>query len=231
MLLKDILAVATGIRSSTLVDIVFLTSEDARDLNSKLEDVKNISAHCLCVVQFADSHTFICNSTLLGQRLDAKESLAFVNVNKAMKIPQLGTFPPDLYSFIFDELDPFLSSTRDSSSILAIPSMPKCMVSISGWLLEYPVIYFQDDVEDDRGNCLGNVDLRVCSVYLGKQNSETSYKLLSFSYPKTLISEIKEAALVNRMQLVYNSRLKGQHIWNESCIIRITDRTLSIVAL
>ena len=161
--------------------------------------VRNISAHCLCVIQFADSHTFICNSTLLGQRLDAKESLAFVNVNKAMKIPQvvknvkisviymylrvlftfspypnlqLGTFPPDLYSFIFDELDPFLSSTRDSSSILAIPSMPKCMVSISGWLLEYPVIYFQDDVEDDRGNCLGNVDLRVCSVYLGKQNSE-----------------------------------------------------------
>ncbi|CAG8560703.1 1316_t:CDS:2 [Paraglomus occultum] len=191
-------------RTSTLVDIVFLTCEDARDLNSKLKDVKNISGHCLCVVQFADSHTFICNYALLGQRLRATESLAFVNVNKAMKDPQLGTFPPELFSFISDDLEPFLS-LRDSSIL--------------------------DDVEDDGGNCLGNVDLRVCSVYLEKQNSEISHKLLSFSYPKTVISEIEEAALVSRMQLVYDSRLKGQHIWNESCAIRIVDRTLSIVAL
>lgn len=63
-------------------------------------------------------------------------------------------------------------------SLLAIDPIPFCMISLTGWLLEYPVIYVQsaDDKEEEdasldwrpaSGNSLSGVPLTVVTVSIG----------------------------------------------------------------
>ncbi|KAG9294081.1 hypothetical protein G9A89_000512, partial [Geosiphon pyriformis] len=104
------------------------------------------------------------------------------------KKPELLSKPPKEFSvFLNSKLLPFLfktselnSNTKDDDDdddlVFYFELTPMCMVSITGWLLEYPVIYVQDiyvqenNLGDESvsitGNCLGNEPLKICKLYL-----------------------------------------------------------------
>lgn len=85
------------------------------------------------------------------------------------------SFCTPLAQFIHYQLKPALSRP---DSLLAIDPIPFCMISLTGWLLEYPVIYVQsaDDKEEEdasldwrpaSGNSLSGVPLTVVTVSIG----------------------------------------------------------------
>jgi hypothetical protein len=75
-----------------------------------------------------------------------------------------------LATFIHDQLMPSVSRQE---SVLAINNVPACMISLTGWLLEYPVIYVQSgdqlslEWRPATGNALSGVPLTVCTVRIG----------------------------------------------------------------
>jgi hypothetical protein len=72
-----------------------------------------------------------------------------------------------LYTFIREQLQPFILS-RDS--VLYYANTPACMISLTGWLLEYPVIYVQSgegflpEWKLPAGNSLSGISLIVFEV-------------------------------------------------------------------
>lgn len=117
-----------------------------------------------------------------------------------------------------DRLLPFLSS---SETVFYSSVVPTCMVAITGWILEYPVIYTthlsMDSPEDEldeweiRTNCLGNRCLQVIQVWM------SNHMLLSFSYPVSLIDN--QEILENDIKHKINKRSIG-YDWLKSCQIK-----------
>ncbi|CAG8449318.1 3484_t:CDS:2 [Ambispora gerdemannii] len=114
------------------------------------------------------------------------------------------------------------------------------MITITGWLLEYPIIYVQNIEEsinemesNNEGNCLGNEELRLCRVYLRKQGADKNRQiLLSFSFPKSILSTT-EKEIFARLKSLFNSRLLEQQnaFWENECEVEVSDVCLPVVAL
>jgi hypothetical protein len=106
-----------------------------------------------------------------------------------------------------NKLLPFASSQE---TVFYAEIIPTCMVAITGWLLEYPIIYTTHLSEDDpmdeldeweeRKNCLGgNQILQLIQVWL------LDHMLLSFSYPCS--SDINEKELTAKLKRKIDQRL------------------------
>jgi hypothetical protein len=102
-----------------------------------------------------------------------------------------------LIAWLQDKLLPFLSS--NTQYYYYSPFVPTFMVALTGWALEYPVIYTTHLITDDpegeldewevRPNCLGSRTLNVIQVWIGE------HMLLSFSCPYSLYNETMEQHL------------------------------------
>lgn len=104
---------------------------------------------------------------------------------------------------------PFISTeeTYFYSSIL-----PTCMVSITGWILEYPIIYTTHVLSDkptdeldeweQRTNCLGNQVLQLVEYWLPL----TDHMLLSYSCPSNSMTT-NEDHLMQELKLKINQRI------------------------
>ncbi|CAG8515087.1 4197_t:CDS:2 [Diversispora eburnea] len=138
---------------------------------------------------------------------------------------------------------------------------PSCIITFTGWILEYSMIYVIDynsinsveninSVEDTNSenfkNCLGNQDLKLVQVFLSSNKSNMKIQrhlLLSFSFPINLkprrgyrISTISVELLsinklIDNLKSKFNNRLKNQDIWNKEIEIEISDVCLPIIAL
>ncbi|RUS25504.1 hypothetical protein BC938DRAFT_472057, partial [Jimgerdemannia flammicorona] len=187
-------------------------------------------------MQFQNGHTFVCHHHLLtshvrgllhGANDDLSalaikgngEDLMFIDVSEKLTAPtRLPSIPSSLYTFTSTTLRPFTDTL--TNPILVIPSIPSCLLALTGWLLEYPTIYVQDsdqDAErcewDSRGNCLGNVTLTVVRVKLLGGNDGRDHPLLSFSFPSDLVSATEAAGLVRKTEERYAARAAGQQVW------------------
>ena len=95
------------------------------------------------------------------------------------------------------------------------------MVALTGWLLEYPIIYCSHDEDPNettdknldcewdpwqvRPNCLGDRPLCLVRVWIIHPNHQ--WMLLSFTYPK----ELTIANPVSMIQSKYQHRLQVAH--------------------
>ncbi|CAG8486040.1 10909_t:CDS:2, partial [Scutellospora calospora] len=189
--IPDIMAVALGIRAAYLVDFTLLTLDESKTLLSSFQ--KNVNLFNICILQFSDTHTFICNYKLILTKLEKDlinefESNVFVDVawhckEGGNKEPKVINTPSSFRTFLetcvkpfFSELSDFhLSSSMRNSEVLFIPTTPTCAITFTGWILEYPAIYVLDSVPDSvdmsfdvqtMKNCLGSQDLKLYRAFL-----------------------------------------------------------------
>ncbi|KAI8334478.1 hypothetical protein BD560DRAFT_414565 [Blakeslea trispora] len=181
-LAKAITCVACGLRVSHLIDVAAIDQHKAKQLLlalKKLPQCRN-----LALLQFKDRFSFICHSELLDQHvkstLQYPDQLAFIAVDD--KEPRFTEIPLCLTTWIRDKL-------CLPHAVYYSPIVPTFMVALTGWLLEYPIIYTThlptDDPEGEldewevRTNCLGGRPLQLTKVYLN--HTDDTHLLMSFS--------------------------------------------------
>ncbi|KAG2173961.1 hypothetical protein INT44_000074 [Umbelopsis vinacea] len=141
-----------------------------------------------------------------------------------------------LAQFIHHQLKPALSGP---DSLLTIDPIPSFMISLTGWLLEYPVIYVQSVPDEDdaslewrpaSGNALSGVPLTVVAVGIGFGQERHDHRMLSFSYPSLLFNEQQHQVIHNNLSTMIQSRCEASSsdIYFE---IIITQETLDRVAM
>ncbi|KAI8365949.1 uncharacterized protein BYT42DRAFT_549945 [Radiomyces spectabilis] len=150
----------------------------------------------LVMLQFKDRYTFLCHKQRLQEHLDSNSKCPPYFIDIQGNQPAQRDQPPHLQEWLGIKLLPFLSSDE---TYFFMPFVPPYMVALTGWMLEYPVIYVSHVDQDDpnveldewepRTNCLGGQPLQVIGVWLHNNHSPLSkdYKLLSFSYPQDVI--------------------------------------------
>lgn len=126
--------------------------------------------------------------------------------------------PPVLINWLQQRLLPFLKQ-HDNPFFLS-NMVPYYMVALTGWLLEYPIIYCSHDEDANettdnldhewdswqvRHNCLGDRPLCLVRVWIIHPHYKTM--LLSFTYPK----ELTIANPVDMIQSKYQHRLQIAH--------------------
>ncbi|KAI8365810.1 hypothetical protein EDC96DRAFT_508903 [Choanephora cucurbitarum] len=182
LLAKAIACVACGLRVSHLIDVAAIDQHKAKQLLLALKKLPQ--CRTIALLQFKDRFSFICHSELLDQHvkstLQNPDQLAFIAVEG--KEPQPTEMPTCLTTWIRDKL-------CLSNAIYYSPIVPTFMVALTGWLLEYPIIYTThlstDDPEGEldewevRTNCLGNQPLQLTKVYLS--HPDDIHLLMSFS--------------------------------------------------
>ena len=98
-----------------------------------------------------------------------------------------------LLSWIRQRLLPFVAQPTNDV-LWHSPVVPSYMVALTGWLLEYPVLYMTHDETDELDheldeweivpNCLGDRPLSLVRVWLLGDSFWHDYMLLSYSYPE-----------------------------------------------
>ncbi|KAI8583284.1 hypothetical protein K450DRAFT_222852 [Umbelopsis ramanniana AG] len=172
-LAKDIAIVAAGIRVAHLVDVAYLKREEASELQHQLQSLPICQP--LYIIHIGNEYTFICHRHLLEHQVIHCDDYSryYVCIDEALRGPTLQSFCTPLAQFIHHQLKPALSGP---DNLLTIDPIPSFMISLTGWLLEYPVIYVQSvaDKEDASlewrpasGNSLSGVPLTVVTVGIG----------------------------------------------------------------
>ncbi|KAG0166704.1 hypothetical protein DFQ28_010544 [Apophysomyces sp. BC1034] len=148
----------------------------------------------------------MCHRSRLEQHVNHALQGDLVYVDIRGKQPVQRDRPQHLIDWLQHQLVPFLSSRQ---SFFSFPIVPTFMISVTGWALEYPVIYTLHSESDDpaiewdewepRTNCLGGQLLTVIRVLIHGLGT-SSYMLLSFSYPSPLITDDIQALVREKME-------------------------------
>jgi hypothetical protein len=144
-------------------------------------------------------------------------------------------------------LVPFLKSDQD---IYYSDHVFTFMVCLTGWCLEYPIIYTThsesdglqeeiDEWEEPKPNCLGGRPLTLIQVWLNNlrllDEKQSQYNLLSFSYPSCLLNSDEQTKLERELKLRIDRRLvnNDRHHWIKQgqCEIRREQINLERFAL
>ncbi|KAF7729986.1 hypothetical protein EC973_003399 [Apophysomyces ossiformis] len=159
------------------------------------------------MLQFKDRFTFLCHPQLLEEHMTCALHGDLVFIDIRGKQPFKRDQPQHLMDWLQQQLAPFLASKQ---VFFLCPIVPPFMIAITGWALEYPVVYtLHSEAEDDpriewdewepRANCLGGQPLTVIRVLIHGLD-KTSYPLLSFSYPTQLITTDVQALVREKME-------------------------------
>ncbi|KAJ2957850.1 hypothetical protein NQZ79_g6504 [Umbelopsis isabellina] len=198
-----------AIRVAHLVDVAFLTNKDVSDLMRGLEAFGDI-----CVLHIGNDYTFICHRQLLRNHLAGYKEMAnpppyYVCIDEALQAPTMQNSCAPLYAFIRDQLQPFLSS---EDRFFHFENTPACMISLTGWLLEYPVIYVQSgegflpEWKLPAGNSLSGISLIVFEVGIRFDQESRLHRMMSFSYPAYLFNEQQQNIIDSHLRRGINSR-------------------------
>ncbi|KAK9763961.1 hypothetical protein K7432_008935 [Basidiobolus ranarum] len=239
----DVLAVVCGLskRTSLLVDIFFLEIEEVKGfleaLNQCETDLRLLTSK-LRGLQFSDSYTFICHLELLKEQVEVGlGSYTIINADEKLKKPQLlevnehTSVTSSLRNYIDELLVPFLSSSR---LVLYASSLPPMLITFTGWLLNYPIAYYQPGDTQTNKNCLSNEPLTLFRVMvnpsfdiLSKSRGTYEHILLSFSVPSDL--NLKETIQIEFSQKL-KERFEKQSFW-ESFQVVISQVLLPSISL
>ncbi|ORZ18504.1 hypothetical protein BCR42DRAFT_449684 [Absidia repens] len=232
-LAQSLCFVALGFRASQLIDY-HLTPTQANILITKLKQHENCRS--LVLLQFSDRYTFICHR----QRLRT-HYLEYINGFTGYYVDVQGTIPckmngapEDMNRFMMQELGPYLESqASNDNDALMVPTLPCFMVCLTGWLLEYPVIYVchqVDEIMDEwepRLNCLGNHPLEWIKLQINCQQQQ--HPLLSFTYPTQLFSDKKEQKeLLEQVQMKFCQRVANPCASSPAMELIVTQETVSL---
>ncbi|KAI9029682.1 hypothetical protein CLU79DRAFT_735407 [Phycomyces nitens] len=206
--------VVYGLRATHLIDL-HLPIDRSRNLLELLK--RHPDSKELVLLQFGDRFTFFANVRRLRQHCQTtltKGGLVYVDIQG--KQPVLRDCPGQLTHWLTNTLQPFLDQQLE---VLFSPTVPTCMITLTGWALEYTVIYTSHhdldtlDSELDewqvRTNCLGSRCLNVVRIWIhhfGLPKQE--HMLLSFSYPATLLTLEHQAKIEADFGLKIQCRLQ-----------------------
>ncbi|CAG8652202.1 14991_t:CDS:2 [Funneliformis mosseae] len=236
----DVLNIALGIRTAHLVDVTSLTYEETTRLIASLrQEIPHI-----CGIQFSDTHVFICNQDLLSAKLKLDldnefKDIAFIDVSKKNVEPTQVNVPDSLMHLLSTQFHPF-TFQENSDSTLFVSQTPQCMISFTGWILEYPVIYvLESSSTDDESsfcsqnimmNCLGSQELILYRIFLKKNMKSTEeiqrHMLLSFSCPVSFISSFNNKPnkdiISARLNNIVSTRVEqNKSFWNKGLELEV----------
>ncbi|GBB89240.1 hypothetical protein RclHR1_15920002 [Rhizophagus clarus] len=225
-------------------------------LNVALGKISHVYA-----IQFSDTHTFICNRDLLLTKLDQDlnndfKDIIFIDVSKENVEPKQVKVPNSLIYLLNTQIYPiFIKENEKINSILFISQIPQCIISFTGWILEYQVIYvlekiFESSIKEDFEsqniitNCLANQELKLYRIFLKKINNDHNsnkefqrHMLLSFSCPVKIINSLNDVQSNNDIiSIILNDTFafrieQNQSFWNKGWELEISDVCLPVVAL
>ncbi|KAI8069575.1 hypothetical protein BC940DRAFT_21406 [Gongronella butleri] len=198
-LTQAIYFVALGIRASCLLDY-HLTAAQASTLIHALR-------------KFSDSYTFIAHHDRLLDHYHRRYDTLYVDI-QGTEPRKLAGAPSDVHAFITEELGPFLEA---GASDWETSSVPCFMVTLAGWLLEYPVVYVSHeegagplDEWEVRTNCLGQRPL-ICvqlQAIEHQQVTPRAFPLLSFTFPVSVVPDHDDQQrLIEHVRNVFSIRM------------------------
>ncbi|KAG0006023.1 hypothetical protein BGZ65_009552 [Modicella reniformis] len=153
-LANDIVCVAAGLRSASLVEQLFLSENDIERIQSFFHHSARFSQ--LDVLRIGQDHVFIIHRELLLKDIHeylkgSSTGLQRVFVNVDRHLPQPEVIPKNRYraleEYILEELLPEIQERIEywdqaDRSHRALPTPCQVsMVTLTGWILGYPVIY------------------------------------------------------------------------------------------
>ncbi|CAO3609514.1 unnamed protein product [Cunninghamella blakesleeana] len=220
ILSQNIYFITIGFRATLLIDY-YLEEKQAKLLISKLK--QNKGCQQLLLLQFTDRFTFLGHRTRLIEHYNNFHGY-YVDIQGDQPI-LLERMPEDLQQFLKNQLDPFLFSKNNKESLF-ISFLPSFMISLTGWLLEYPIIYvchqLNQEILDEwepKKNCLGNIPLVWIRIDVDNNNNNnnnnhdhstkhTNHSLLRFTYPSCILPEQHDQQqLFEQLKTKYSSRL------------------------
>lgn len=160
--------------------------------NSFLYDYGNLSRDCLCQIVkcLLDEHVISRNIKVLTLADDifivnvqkvvrpVKRNFYVVNVSGNLKAPALMESIDNIQNMLSS-----ISKQLQSEAHEIVPEEDWCLTTAFGYLINYPVLYFQTKEPDF--NCLGSVDLKIFQILLDDE------LVLSFSVPLELLNKHK----------------------------------------
>ncbi|PKC58933.1 hypothetical protein RhiirA1_540785 [Rhizophagus irregularis] len=177
--------------------------------------------------------------------LTYEETLTFISSLRQVNVPNslIYLLNTQIYST-------FIKENEKINSILFISQIPQCIISFTGWILEYQVIYileknsFEFESQNIIINCLGNQELKLYRIFLKKidnNNNHNSDKerhmLLSFSCPVKIFNSLNDSQsnkdiISTVLNDTFTFRIEhNQSFWNKGWELEISDVCLPVVAL
>ncbi|ORX59584.1 hypothetical protein DM01DRAFT_1343332 [Hesseltinella vesiculosa] len=186
------------------------TSQQARSLIHELRNHKN--GHQFTLLQFEDRYTFIAHRQRLLEQCGRRHNTIYVDVQGPAPV-ELTQAPEDADQFLKDMCEALATGPED----WVATSVPCFMVTLTGWLLEYPVVYVSHqpngpplDEWEVRTNCLGQRPLVLIQLQAIDHLpvAPQAWPLLAFTYPQAILPDPqKQQQLLERTRAHFSSRM------------------------
>eukprot|EP01129_Flabellula_baltica_P009628 TRINITY_DN3958_c0_g1_i1.p1 TRINITY_DN3958_c0_g1~~TRINITY_DN3958_c0_g1_i1.p1 ORF type:complete len:252 (-),score=39.00 TRINITY_DN3958_c0_g1_i1:199-954(-) len=185
----DITVILKGIRLSVLLDYDDFDKDILYRVIQTLTDSYDVLS-CIGVV-LVDEYLFLVNKDLYREKRGCFDCL-FIDIDYSLDRPQVCQamdFVREQFSHAFPLIDRAL---EDGSYVTGLYSFN---ITLCGWFLEYPCVYFNGDIlkhprRVGQHNCLAFEPLDVIQIHLTMQGD--SQILLSFSYPSALSEDTSD---------------------------------------
>ncbi|KXN71329.1 hypothetical protein CONCODRAFT_78396, partial [Conidiobolus coronatus NRRL 28638] len=220
----DLYWLIIGKRLSLLIDHYYLTQQEFSNLIRKL---KTLNSN-LIGLSLNDDFNFILISEYFEELKNFKD-LRIIDCSPSLKSSELIKNESDIVSNFKEEFSKLVKSSEESKDlILPFEEIQQAfVVSITGYLLNYPVIYYNDNTGDSNylDNCLNGVDLNVYKFIAKLWSSE--YLITSFSIPNSLetdnLSQAIEKWKLNLENFDLNLKLDEGKGWNFLLIRKLSN--------
>ncbi|ORY88511.1 hypothetical protein BCR35DRAFT_351017 [Leucosporidium creatinivorum] len=222
-LVRDIWAVSLWLKTTTLLDTILLDEAQARALAAAFDEIKDLRPKDNKLVVL---HEPISGQTLVGttfylfgliSKAEKRPFCRYLDVSgKEPVLLAINNRPPQVGDLQYQILATFGAGGGGMESFASFILLklkenqsPQALIPFVGYYLDYPVAYsvgecltpaIQDVEEEQRSNCLGDVDLTVFSAQWTEDDSLSGYKraqdaspwhpLFSFSVPTSLLPSL-----------------------------------------
>ncbi|KAI9318159.1 hypothetical protein BX666DRAFT_1935429 [Dichotomocladium elegans] len=245
-LVKGLTCVALGLRPAHLIDVCHVSSNQSQILIAQLH--KHRFGKILAVMHFKDRYTFVCHKSLLQEHVNATLSSPdrwrYIDIRGKQGPPRQRTCPAVLLYWLQERLLPQLQRHYCYFDVV-----PCYMVVLTGWFLEYPVLYCSHDDDTEGGtpaaslvdheldewevrpNCLGDRPLCLVQIWIHRlfdDDGDRPHLLLSFTYPDEM--DLPDPVVQN-LAAKYKNRLESKNSHSPWVDLRLQHITLDRVAL
>lgn len=216
-LLYDLLAIASKVRSAVLLDYI---GGMTRDTLERIVDQINMKQQRWCVMFHQDAW-FVLNPSELCKNLVADMDKALVNVTTGGGCSLIRGKESKDFSGLQAQLLCFVESAFSEGACFADFSTPAgnlSMVTLTGLLLDYPVIYYiREDKLASARDTLSNCILELVNIELDSSIAQSQCQLLCFSVPKVATSTepIANNLIQSFVSKLKSSASKQQALWGD----------------
>eukprot|EP01125_Pyxidicula_operculata_P012058 TRINITY_DN394_c0_g1_i1.p1 TRINITY_DN394_c0_g1~~TRINITY_DN394_c0_g1_i1.p1 ORF type:complete len:260 (+),score=16.86 TRINITY_DN394_c0_g1_i1:647-1426(+) len=215
---QDFLLIVGGLRRGCLP--TFPSARCLSSFNNTLRQLHDKGMIQNITTVTIDSMTFVVNIDFLNQSsTEEVKSLLYVDVDVS-KSPQ---FCDELQleyinNFLNDTKNKLIHSLKSNKFVEMELDCGLMMVTVIGWILEYPVVYFYGNImrkSDNQENNLSNVNLILHELYVTPSScirdiSSEEKLVMSYSVPESIVnSNLYQQQLIEKI----GSRISRSEFW------------------